>query len=1576
MNFLEDARILVEIFKKLVSQEKEREKDIELAESDQNLSIKSSGNLSGHLNSNTASPYHSINNNNNNNFFLFSKINKEEMTIKILLKIFILLYKSIEENGITNQASLMQLNHMNINANKHFVFNFQNNQNIGSNLGNNILHNENKIKSNNELLLVIFRGLNYFSSKYVSKIYYINNKREGRSKPYRIDNPLSGGHINYYSFLELHYPSYFNSKAELKNIFKISQILNKYNFFKSQASVFFNHKNQSPRSSITENNQNLVNNIINANYPHTIANQDNSGNLKLNNLILQKFLLKYSSSSESFNNIKAMKIDFVDDILDNISNIVKNFETIMYCEILEKLKIKNFEMDSYKELIDALVENSDFYLEIFKFLRLLSNNSGFTLFFIKSGIYLFNIYFMLKYENKFFTNEKIKNFLNEIAQHSYMILKNVVKYVRSYIKNHLPKSNSVSSQLGGIQGVTPPTNNYCVEESNTNANNNPAINSSNINLTLKNHKSEKFENLSLNMNVINTGNSNINTNNHPATPIAKNEDFAKFNLKLTKIYTAFDKAIRNVLQNYFYDALLISYSSISNTQNASPKNIKLEHLNSNTLDPQAVSFLKSLKSNIENPDFIWNKNYRKEMKDTIYLLLQKQVERKFKIEAFTTHNAAHSNNLVSNYNLNPSNNLYNANLFNFNTAETAPESKIGYPSVHKYGSSQILMSINLNNNNNNNNVVYSENIMACKSDCECVNIDHLEYLQNYEFSSAKKELRIGKIFIRVFNSHSSDFKLENPNQFLDSLKQKLIEMEFEKFNIRDFLQSFKIKKSTTQENKEIKETLSSPHDNCKVMKLGNSEEQKLGEIINTQNPNLNKDKEKDSQNNNNINNNAENFKQYNNNNDLCLKTELENPYFYYDESLNVNFNIVDELLKAISNVINNCKADETIILSDAVFIEKFYKLLNENINYNNDLKEKIKSYNNSNNNPDHKKNDKNQITVFLNLKQNLNKKILTSQLEFDKENIYKLINLNHLSEVNDEFDETHNEDLKIIDLIPSCLNLLYILSMINPESMKFVLNHNITFIILKIINNYNTKYHIDPILRILRLMNKNPEHVDKLNISIFLFFLKKIVAFRDLNLYIIEEEKLLNKAIDKLSKKLINLTNRENNNSSFSSPQKLKNNFFTRSNSEEHDNNLNTNNEENFSSNNNKIQQMENSEKIKAFQLQLKIIKEAYEKINVLGIDIIKIIKKFMNNERIGFAIKGIFEFYLPKKIIDNLFFTKETNENSIKCLGEELELPDLIWNKEAIQKSKKILDEDINFILNDEINLDNFPQNLITHKLSPQKCFFFEISDEYRLDNIYIRIFNKDPAYNLGKNLVVFLKQLFNDQLNSYKKLAFFKFLEENKIKNLNKNQSTYLDSQQNTKLCKQIVEEKTLQNYGKVSTTVVENLKRQILCGFTAILLVIEQMNFNDFNDNLGVSSIEEMKTFMKNQNEKHLISLVQRSFEYQTLIPKALILKLTNLILSALGLNENYKDNELTKSLLASTKIENYLAVDTNLRLVMLQILYLLCVNKKAINLIHDLININELLEKFFKMSEEISDRKITFILNFIFLKILNL
>ena len=199
---------------------------------------------------------------------------------------------------------------------------------------------------------------------------------------------------------------------------------------------------------------------------------------------------------------------------------------------------------------------------------------------------------------------------------------------------------------------------------------------------------------------------------------------------------------------------------------------------------------------------------------------------------------------------------------------------------------------------------------------------------------------------------------------------------------------------------------------------------------------------------------------------------------------------------------------------------------------------------------------------------------------------------------------------------------------------------------------------------------------------------------------------------------------------------------------------------------------------------------------------------------------------------------------------------------------------------------------------------------------------------------MLIFLKQVFNDSILNFQKLVFFKFLNEKNFENIKEKNFDFLIN-------------------GNSSELIIENLNKQIKCGFTALLLIIEQINFNDFNDNLGISSAEEMKNLIKDENEKDLISLVQRSFDYQKLLSPNLIVKIVNFIIFSMGFNNNLSLNK-----------NNILEIDEELRLILLQVLYLLSVNKNGIKIISEMIDINEILYEFYNLEDEITDCKLFF------------
>lgn len=553
-----------------------------------------------------------------------------------------------------------------------------------------------------------------------------------------------------------------------------------------------------------------------------------------------------------------------------------------------------------------------------------------------------------------------------------------------------------------------------------------------------------------------------------------------------------------------------------------------------------------------------------------------------------------------------------------------------------------------------------------------------------------------------------------------------------------------------------------------------------------------------------------------------LKSDIENPEFIWNRVLRMEIKtkILDSLKK-----INESKAIDHIIE-----LKNF-----RYISYQNELKINniyIRLYNKE---PTWHLNDPDlfleKLKEFLINQENINKEN-TSEIINSIANVINFSKANENILLNDEnfwlkfFKLLNLKGEESLLIVPSCLNLLVIFSL-KATTLSFVitLNPNTFFILINIIESNNAKECIDPILKILKNVFKFPELLDKINLSIFNFLLKKVIFLKE----------------------TINKTNKEN--------------------------------------------------------------------VNNLRIEILKVIRKYVQNEKVGFAIKSLYEFYLPNKIIENLFNLKETGEISLNWLDQELELPDLIWNTDAMNQSKKLLEEDCKFILSDENNIENFPQNFLTHKLDPHKCFFFEISDEFRLENIYLRIFNKDPSYNIGKCLIIFFKNIVKCTMETIKSITIYHYNIEN-VDNTNLNNNKQL-----------------------------ELLKQKYVTCLTAVLLIIEQINFNDFNECLGISSVDEMKNVIKEEYEKALINLVQRSFDYQRLLSVSIIHKLINTGKVIFSLDSG----------LYST----FSHFDNNIRLVYLQIVYLLCLNKSAMPLVMENFDVMEIMERMMANSEKIGD-----------------
>jgi hypothetical protein len=152
---------------------------------------------------------------------------------------------------------------------------------------------------------------------------------------------------------------------------------------------------------------------------------------------------------------------------------------------------------------------------------------------------------------------------------------------------------------------------------------------------------------------------------------------------------------------------------------------------------------------------------------------------------------------------------------------------------------------------------------------------------------------------------------------------------------------------------------------------------------------------------------------------------------------------------------------------------------------------------------------------------------------------------------------------------------------------------------------------------------------------------------------------------------------------------------------------------------------------------------------------------------------------------------------------------------------------------------------------------------------------------------------------------------------------------------------------NQTKAHIRLSELIRHKFISLLTAMSMIIEQIYFNDFNENLGISSPDEMKNFIKDEDEKNLLNLVQRSFEFSKLLSNNMIKKIIRLNKIFFGLDENLYNN--------------FTHFDNNMRLLYLQIIYLIACNKNGLNLISDNFNILDVMEKMNNNQDKIGDCK---------------
>ena len=196
--------------------------------------------------------------------------------------------------------------------------------------------------------------------------------------------------------------------------------------------------------------------------------------------------------------------------------------------------------------------------------------------------------------------------------------------------------------------------------------------------------------------------------------------------------------------------------------------------------------------------------------------------------------------------------------------------------------------------------------------------------------------------------------------------------------------------------------------------------------------------------------------------------------------------------------------------------------------------------------------------------------------------------------------------------------------------------------------------------------------------------------------------------------------------------------------------------------------------------------------------------------------------------------------------------------------------------------------------------------NNEYKIDNIILRNYNKKPYHNIEINLIKFLQ---NNLIDLNKNFILYIKNFYNSILSLN---SISINNNQN--------EINTNKNINNINFNIFSNenksyFYKKIIINFSTILLIIEQINNNDFNMNLGIASSQEFP--IEEDNQIYLLKLIQRSFLYQNFLNEKICKVLLNY-------QKIFYSNKFWK------KNFFYEIYDEKLRLIYLQILYLICNN----------------------------------------------
>lgn len=332
--------------------------------------------------------------------------------------------------------------------------------------------------------------------------------------------------------------------------------------------------------------------------------------------------------------------------------------------------------------------------------------------------------------------------------------------------------------------------------------------------------------------------------------------------------------------------------------------------------------------------------------------------------------------------------------------------------------------------------------------------------------------------------------------------------------------------------------------------------------------------------------------------------------------------------------------------------------------------------------------------------------------------------------------------------------------------------------------------------------------------------------------------------------------------------------------------------------------------------------KNISEEENTQYMELFSIINAYFNNKALDLSLKKLYKYYIPAKMVDNLFplisQKQRSDEKLIQklfndWLKDKIDFPDLKWNTKSFNRSYKLLCDDCQMVLNDKSLIDNFEKIYIETDRIKENKIFFENPDEYKIDNIYLRLFNKQPNYNIGHNLPIFLLHIIDNMLDHLYDYYIYCFGNE-----LNSD----LDLIDKLKKFKE----------------------KCLITSLTSIMLVIEQINFNTKNPNLILSTDKELNNpISKNdQFKKEVLQLVKLSFDYQKLLSEDNSRALIQIQKIIFFYENNDKDN-----------IKIYF--NPEIRIIYLQILYLIASNDCRIELLSENFEENIILDFYFSLLE---------------------